>query len=115
MARRCRCSAKGTPPAKTTTWTAPARLSEAVRAARLLGSERFAADSAAALLGLLVDQLAENAEALAWRERLPEPALADPSVRCLLALAAARESDEALARKLILGLETERAEEVHRE
>ena len=68
--------------------------------------------AARALLELLVDTLADDAGALRLQERLPPEPAADELVRCLLALAAARRGDAALAGRLIAGIEHERAHEV---
>ena len=90
---------------------AKASLTAAVQAA--CGSADARAPHAARrLLELLVDQLAETAEALAWQGRLPPAVSADASVRCLLALAAVREQHVDLAGKLIAGVDAERADEV---
>jgi len=62
-------------------------------------------DAARALAELLVDHLGDDAAALACRDRLPPTACASPSVRSLLATAAARTGDVALGADLLAGVD----------
>jgi hypothetical protein len=64
---------------------------------------------AAALLGLLVETLGADGEALALEASLSRAALAAPGVRGLLALAAARTGDEPRALALVRGAEDAKA------
>jgi hypothetical protein len=68
-------------------------------------------DVARALLSLLVDLLAQDHEALALAARLPQPAFADPELRSMLALAAARAGDSRRARRWLADGGGERAAE----
>ena len=62
-----------------------------------------AAEPAAALISLLVETLGDDAAALGLMPSLARAALADPSVRAPLALAAARSGDEERATALVRG------------
>lgn len=62
------------------------------------------AKEAVALLRLLIDHLAADADALALIPALSREALARDEARLLLAIAAAREEDEALALEMIAGI-----------
>ena len=64
-----------------------------------------AAGPAAALLGLLVDTLGDDAGVLAIAPRIDRAALADPRVRGPLALATARAGDPQIALGLLKGLD----------
>ena len=61
------------------------------------------------LLELLVDHLALDEDALALEHRLPHTAAADPDVRALLGIAAARSGDTSAASRLLTGLIVPRA------
>jgi hypothetical protein len=72
-----------------------------------------AAEAAIALLELLLDHLADPAEAVAVQPRLSPEAAAEPEVRTLLALAAARVDEARRAEGLIRGVDDPRLPEVH--
>jgi hypothetical protein len=79
---------------------------------RAVAASDGAAAPAAALLVLLVETLGDDASALALQPSLSRAALADPDVRALLALAAARSGDPDQAIVLVRGASERRAAEV---
>jgi hypothetical protein len=76
---------------------------------RALAASGGAPGPAEALLGLLVETLGADGEALALEGSLSRAALATPRARGLLALAAARTGDEARALALVRGVEERQA------
>jgi O-antigen/teichoic acid export membrane protein/tetratricopeptide (TPR) repeat protein len=72
---------------------------------RALATSDYERGPAVALLELLVETLGDDAAALALKAKIPASTLADPKVRGLLALAAARSNDEDQALLLLRGVD----------